>query len=71
MHRNMGKEGVKRSHRPNVVSMKAYSQLSNCFRIYEDLHRYDHKIIFVVVLRLKLLRNNNKNNFVIISVQIC
>jgi hypothetical protein len=38
--------------------------------IYEDLHRYDHKIVFVIVWCLKLFRTNNKNNFVIISVQI-
>ena len=40
-------------------------------KISTNLHRYDHKIVFVIVVRLKLFRNNNKNNFVIISVQIC
>ena len=38
--------------------------------IYEDLHRYARKIVFVIVACLKLFRNNNKNNFASISVQI-
>ena len=29
------------------------------------------KLFFVIVQRLKLFRNNNKNNFALISVQIC
>ena len=40
-------------------------------KICIDLHRYDHKIVFVIVPCLKLFRNNNKNKFVITSVQIC
>ena len=40
-------------------------------KVCTDLHRYELKIVFVIVARLKLFRNNNKNNFVIISVQIC
>ena len=40
-------------------------------KICTNLHRCDQKIVFVIVWPLKLFRNNNKNNFVITSVQIC
>ena len=32
-------------------------------KICTNLHRYEHKIVFVIVACLKLFRNNNKNNF--------
>ena len=35
-------------------------------RIYTDIHRSDHKIVFVIVWCLKLFKNNNKNNFAFI-----
>jgi hypothetical protein len=40
-------------------------------KICTDLHRCDQKIVLVIVWGLKLFRNNDKNNFVITSVQIC
>ena len=45
--------------------------VSEFLKICTDLHRYDHKIVFVIVWHLKLFRNNSKSNFVIIFVQIC
>ena len=42
----------------------------HCSSIYEDLHRYDHKFVFVIVSEHFQAPNNNKTNFVIISVQI-
>ena len=42
----------------------------HCYSIYENLHRYE-QIFFAVVACHKLFRNNNKNNFSLIFVQIC
>ena len=54
-----------------------YNQAIICYRIVSgfmkictDLHRYDRKIVFVIVSEQFEARNNNKNNFVNISVQI-
>ena len=51
--------------------MALFQYLWRFAQICTDLHRYDHKIVFVIVACLKLFRNNNKNNFASISVQIC
>ena len=40
----------------------------NLHGICEDLHRYGRKIVFVNVVRLRLFRNNNENNFVQIFI---
>ena len=37
------------------------------YMIYEDLHRYDHKIVFFYCLASKIVQNIRKNNFVAIS----
>ena len=45
----------------------------HCSSIYEDLHRFAQiwaKNCFIIVVLLNLFRNNNKNNFALISVQI-
>ena len=39
-----------------------------CSRIYDDLHRYERKIVFVNGVYLKLFRNNNENDFVQIFI---
>ena len=56
----------------SIISILLSHHLTwHCSSINKDLHRCDHKTVFVIVARLKLFRNDNKNNFVIISVQVC
>ena len=56
----------------SIISILLSHHLTwHCSSINKDLHRCDHKTVFVIVARLKLFGNDNKNNFVIISVQIC
>ena len=59
-------------HQTNLLFRYLSHHLTwHCSSIYEDLHRYARKIVFVIVECLKLFRNNNKNNCASISVQIC
>ena len=49
----------------SIISILLSHHLTwHCSSINKDLHRCDHKTVFVIVARLKLFRNDNKNNFV-------